>query len=111
MLCFAPTWRPRTWAEGVRTRWRSVRRTRFGAWAAVACTTRRGGAVRRQMCMKLGPSDVYRSVACVLLAEGDPEFVCRMVHLLNSILLTATELFELRDKLRLFDGPVRRPPC
>jgi hypothetical protein len=39
----------------------------------------------------------------ILVNEKDSEFSTSMVDILNSILLTASELFDLRDSLREFN--------
>ena len=55
------------------------------------------------MCVLLNPEDVYRMFSEILEEENDPEFSLAMVDTLNSILLTAPELFELRDALKDFE--------
>ena len=42
----------------------------------------------------------------ILSNEKDSEFAISMVDLLNSILLTSTELFDLRNSLKDFNTPV-----
>ncbi|TKR92998.1 hypothetical protein L596_007535 [Steinernema carpocapsae] len=57
----------------------------------------------RRICLLLDPSHIYQALSLILLQEPDVEFVSRMVAMLNSILLTATELFVLRDQLKKLD--------
>ncbi|KAH7727842.1 Protein VACL-14 [Aphelenchoides avenae] len=63
----------------------------------------RGIQIIRQLCLLLSPSDVYRSLALLLPTfdtDYDVEFIARIVAILNRILLTAAELFHLRNQLR-----------
>ncbi|MFH4978755.1 hypothetical protein AB6A40_005464 [Gnathostoma spinigerum] len=60
----------------------------------------RGALIVRQLCLLLEPSQIYRCLAVLLQTDDNIEFVSQMVAMLNGILLTATELFEMRDKLR-----------
>ena len=50
--------------------------------------------------MLLSPEDIYKTLAETLANETDPNFVAIMVKILSSILLTTTELHELRVKLK-----------
>ena len=52
------------------------------------------------MCLLLSADDVYRTMAELLCVNDDLLFVSVMVRNLNIILLTATELFELRGTLK-----------
>lgn len=61
----------------------------------------------RQLCLLLDPSHIYRSISVLLMCEGNVEFVSQMVAMLNGILLTATELFEMRDQLKALENEVR----
>ncbi len=54
----------------------------------------------------LNPEDIYRMLSEILVNEKDSEFSTSMVDILNSILLTASELFDLRDSLREFNTNV-----
>ena len=54
----------------------------------------------RQLCMLLSAEDIYRSLAELLLQESNLKFARLMVETLNTILLTTSELFELRSRLR-----------
>ncbi|XP_064641038.1 protein VAC14 homolog isoform X2 [Lineus longissimus] len=60
----------------------------------------RGSFIIRQLCLLLNPEDIYRTLSEILLHEQDTAFACQMVQTLNSILLTSTELFELRMQLK-----------
>ena len=50
--------------------------------------------------MLLSAEDIYRSLAELLLTEANLKFARLMVETLNTILLTTSELFELRNRLR-----------
>ncbi|KAK0425832.1 hypothetical protein QR680_009415 [Steinernema hermaphroditum] len=65
--------------------------------------TDRGVLIVRRLCLLLDPSHIYQSLSLLLLKETNLEFVSRMVAMLNSILLTATELFVLREQLKKLD--------
>merc|ERR1712223_1653188 len=54
----------------------------------------------RQLCMLLSAEDIYRSLAELLLQESNLKFARLMVETLNTILLTTSELFDLRNRLR-----------
>lgn len=56
--------------------------------------------------MLLGPGSIYRCLSVLLLNDNDKEFVSQMVALLNGILLTSSELFELRKQLRILESEV-----
>ncbi|VDK60967.1 unnamed protein product [Anisakis simplex] len=61
----------------------------------------RGVLIIRQLCLLLDPAHIYRCLSVLLMCEEENvEFVSQMVAMLNGILLTATELFEMRDQLR-----------
>ena len=59
------------------------------------------------MCLLLSADDVYRTMAELLCVNDDLLFVSVMVRNLNIILLTATELFELRGTLKEVSSEVR----
>ncbi|XP_013785501.1 protein VAC14 homolog isoform X1 [Limulus polyphemus] len=59
----------------------------------------RGSFIIRQLCLVLNTEDIYRTIAEILLVHEDLEFACHLVETLNTILLTSTELFELRNQL------------
>jgi vacuole morphology and inheritance protein 14 len=48
----------------------------------------------------LNSEDIYRTLSEILLHEEDLKFASNMVETLNTILLTSSELFELRTKLK-----------
>jgi len=48
----------------------------------------------------LNSEDIYRTLSEILLHEEDLRFASVMVETLNTILLTSSELFELRSKLK-----------
>lgn len=60
----------------------------------------RGSFIIRQLCVLLDAEDIYRTLARVLTTEENLAFAPTMVDTLNTILLTAAELFELRNKLK-----------
>ncbi|XP_055332523.1 protein VAC14 homolog isoform X2 [Paramacrobiotus metropolitanus] len=62
----------------------------------------RGHFMIRQLCLLLSAQDIYEVIAEILLEEADPKFASIMVQALSSILLTASELFELRNLLKDF---------
>lgn len=56
--------------------------------------------ISRQLCILLNAEDIYLTLSEILVIYNDARFSCQMVHTLNSILLTSTELFELRNQLK-----------
>ncbi|CAF0751901.1 unnamed protein product [Didymodactylos carnosus] len=60
----------------------------------------RGSFIIRQLCMLLCAEDIYRTLSETLSNEPDVQFASTMVKILSSILLTSTELHELRVKLK-----------
>lgn len=54
----------------------------------------------------MNPEDIYKMFAKILLDEQDTDFTLEMVDILNSILLTSNELYELRNILIDFDTEV-----
>ena len=50
--------------------------------------------------MLLNAKDVYYAFSEILQQEEDLQFASLMVNKLNMILLTSSELFELRQKLK-----------
>lgn len=60
----------------------------------------RGSFIIRQLCILLNAEDVYRTLAQILLKETDLKFASLMVEQLNMILLTSSELYELRTSLK-----------
>uniref|UniRef100_A0A0E0KAQ1 Vacuolar protein 14 C-terminal Fig4-binding domain-containing protein n=1 Tax=Oryza punctata TaxID=4537 RepID=A0A0E0KAQ1_ORYPU len=61
---------------------------------------KRGALIVRRLCILLGAEKVYRKFSTILETEGDLEFASTMVQALNLILLTSTELAELRSLLK-----------
>uniref|UniRef100_A0A8C4M8N6 Protein VAC14 homolog n=1 Tax=Equus asinus TaxID=9793 RepID=A0A8C4M8N6_EQUAS len=60
----------------------------------------RGAFIIRQLCLLLNAENIFHSMADILLQEEDLKFASTMVHTLNTILLTSTELFQLRNQLK-----------
>ena len=54
---------------------------------------------------------MYWTLAEILFAEENLAFASLMVQVLNLILFTATELYELRMQLRDLQTPVRECVC
>lgn len=63
----------------------------------------------RQLCVFLNAEDIYRTMSSILLVKDDLRFASHMVQTLNTILLTSTELFELRNQLKDLKTQVGRP--
>ncbi|KAF7049947.1 hypothetical protein CFC21_058387 [Triticum aestivum] len=61
---------------------------------------KRGALIVRRLCVLLGAEKVYREFSTILQSEGDLDFASTMVQALNLILLTSTELAELRSLLK-----------
>ncbi|OQR76101.1 protein VAC14-like [Tropilaelaps mercedesae] len=61
---------------------------------------RRGSFIIRQLCVLLPAEDIYRSMGTLLETEDDLRFSEHMVKTLNTILLTTSELFPLRNSLK-----------
>ncbi|OQV15099.1 Protein VAC14-like protein [Hypsibius exemplaris] len=68
----------------------------------------RGHFMIRQLCLLLSAEEIYSVVADILVDETDPVFASAMVEALSAILLTASELFELRASLRKFDRKLQQ---
>ena len=60
----------------------------------------KGSFIIRQLCVLLSSEDIYRSFSELLVMEENLKFARIMVETLSTILLTASELFELRTKLK-----------
>jgi len=60
----------------------------------------RGSLIIRKLCVLLDPKKIYISVAQIIRPMDDLEFASLMVQTLNLILLTSTELGELRSALK-----------
>ncbi|OMO93978.1 Armadillo-like helical [Corchorus olitorius] len=61
---------------------------------------RRGALIIRRLCVLLDAERVYRELSTILEGEADLDFACIMVQALNLILLTSSELSELRELLK-----------
>lgn len=60
----------------------------------------RGYFIIRQLSQLLNAVDVFQSLSQILVEEEDVNFACKMVQSLNTILLTSTELFDMRNQLK-----------
>ncbi|XP_033222290.1 protein VAC14 homolog isoform X2 [Belonocnema kinseyi] len=60
----------------------------------------RGAFIIRELCVLLSAEGIYKILAEILLEEQNLRFAGIMVQTLNVILLTSSELFELRCKLK-----------
>ncbi|NXI49269.1 VAC14 protein, partial [Chloroceryle aenea] len=60
----------------------------------------RGAFIIRQLCLLLNAENIFHSMADILLREENLKFASTMVHTLNTILLTSSELFQLRNQLK-----------
>ncbi|XP_022658204.1 protein VAC14 homolog isoform X2 [Varroa destructor] len=69
---------------------------------------RRGSFIIRQLCVLLPAEDIYRSMGTLLEQEDDLRFSEHMVKTLNTILLTTSELFPLRNSLKDLNTDERR---
>ncbi|WKX90400.1 hypothetical protein Q1695_009334 [Nippostrongylus brasiliensis] len=64
----------------------------------------RGVLIIRQLCLLMEPAHIYRALCVLLLREQSITFIQNAVSMLHGVLLTATELFILRDQLRKLEG-------
>ncbi|KAI9486945.1 MAG: vacuolar protein 14 C-terminal Fig4p binding-domain-containing protein [Benjaminiella poitrasii] len=64
----------------------------------------RGSLIIRQLCMSLDPERIYCAIADILEQDEDLEFASTMIQNLNIILITASELSDLRKRLRNLDS-------
>jgi len=64
----------------------------------------KGSFIIRQLCVLLSSEDIYRSMSELLVLEENLKFARIMVETLSTILLTSSELFELRNKLKELNG-------
>lgn len=64
----------------------------------------RGVLIVRQLCLLMEPAHIYRALCVLLLREQSITFIQNAVSMLHGVLLTATELFILRDQLRKLEG-------
>lgn len=60
----------------------------------------RGAFIIRELCVLLNPEQIFKVLAEILTEEQNYRFIGIMVQTLNTILLTSSELFELRNKLK-----------
>ena len=60
----------------------------------------KGSFIIRQLCVLLSSEDIYRSMSELLVMEENLKFARVMVETLSTILLTSSELFDLRSKLK-----------
>jgi len=63
----------------------------------------------RQLCLLLNAEDVYCCCSEILIAENDITFASHMIQTLSTILLTSSELFELRTQLKELSTQVTHP--
>lgn len=66
----------------------------------------RGAFIIRELCVLLSAENIYKTVSQILLEEQNLRFAGLMVQTLNVILLTSSELFELRSKLKDLNSEV-----
>ncbi|KOX70260.1 Protein VAC14 like protein [Melipona quadrifasciata] len=64
----------------------------------------RGAFIIRELCVLLSAEDIYKTLAKILMEEPNLSFACTMIQTLNVILLTSSELFDLRNKLKDLDS-------
>lgn len=68
----------------------------------------RGAFIIRQLCTLLNSELIFRVFAEIIIEDNSNlKFSSTMVRTLNTILLTSSELFELRSLLRNIDNEVR----
>ncbi|CAG2122084.1 unnamed protein product, partial [Medioppia subpectinata] len=60
----------------------------------------RGSFIIRQLCLLMTAEDIYRSLSEILLDYEDLRFAYTIVQTLNTIMLTSSELFDLRNQLK-----------
>lgn len=60
----------------------------------------KGAFIIREISLLVSPVSFYRSLASILLQDGELFFISTMVDALSLILLTSSELFPLRAELR-----------
>ncbi|KAL8231312.1 hypothetical protein R6Q57_001090 [Mikania cordata] len=61
---------------------------------------KRGALIIRRLCVLIDAERVYRELSTILEGEADLDFASTMVQALNLILLTSSELSDLRDLLK-----------
>jgi vacuole morphology and inheritance protein 14 len=62
-----------------------------------------GTLIIKELCVLLNPQDIFRMLAEILSNEKNTDFAISMVDILNTILLTSSELFDLRNSLKDFN--------
>lgn len=68
----------------------------------------RGALVIRQLCVLLNAEYIYRTFAEIIAEEStNIKFASTMIRTLNMILLTSSELFDLRNLLKDITNEVR----
>ncbi|CAH1116528.1 unnamed protein product [Phaedon cochleariae] len=60
----------------------------------------RGSFIIRQLCTLLNAEDIYRTLSQILVKETNYKFASLMVEHLNMILLTSSELYDMRSRLK-----------
>lgn len=73
---------------------------RFRGESGLLLLQKGGSLVIRRLCSHMGPEKVYREFASILESEPDLVFASTMVQALNLILLTGSEVRELRNVLK-----------
>ena len=68
----------------------------------------RGAFIIRELCVLLNPQHIFKVLAEILRQEQNYRFAGIMVQTLNTILLTSSELFDLRNKLKDLDTEVKK---
>ncbi|CAI9278678.1 unnamed protein product [Lactuca saligna] len=66
-----------------------------------ALLEKRGALIIRRLCVLLDAERVYRELSTILEGDADLDFASTLAQALNLILLTSSELAELRDLLKL----------
>lgn len=66
----------------------------------------RGSLIIRQLCVSLDAERIYGTLADILEKDEDLEFASIMVQNLNIILITSSELADLRKRLKNLDTRV-----
>ncbi|XP_012265720.2 protein VAC14 homolog [Athalia rosae] len=64
----------------------------------------RGNFIIRELCVLLSAEEIYKTLAIILSEEQNLRFASIMIQALNVILLTSSELFDLRNKLKDLDS-------
>lgn len=68
----------------------------------------RGAFIIRELCALMSAKNIYKTLAEILMEEQNLRFAGIMVQTLNVILLTSSELFELRNELKNLSSEVQR---